>query len=117
MAITSPLESFLEQARGVALVSPISDLPPAQPAPEHVNLVPAAIDVEWWQEDDGSWAAHVPLLGVTAVADNQADLFAETAEVVDDFWARLNERYETLSPDLKRLLDLREQPLSFQTRQ
>jgi hypothetical protein len=76
--------------------------------------VPSDIDVEYWQEEeDGSWIAHAPLLGVTAVADTEARVFVEAAEQVAEFWEILNERYETLSENLKELLSLRFQNLRF----
>lgn len=108
-----PVGSFLEneRLRGATIPTKLRD----QPAPgRDVRLVPEAIPVECWRESDGSWAAHVPLLGVTAIADSEADLLAETMEVVADFWERLVERYATLSPELRELLLLRQQPLSFQ---
>ena len=119
MAVISPVDGFLQQERGRVAAAFLAG-PPAQTAPVHeegLELVPAVIQVECWQETDGSWAAHVPVLGVTAVADTEADLFAETYDAVDQFWALLNERYSTLSPELRALLELRQQPLSFRPRQ
>src|SRR5690349_18436128 len=73
-----------------------------------VTMVPAAIDVDVWQED-GTWSAHAPVLGVTAIADSEAELYGEFVEQVDEFWAILNERYATLSDELRQLLDMRGQ--------
>ncbi len=78
-----------------------------------IAMLPAAIDVEIWQEDDGSWAAHAELLGITAVADTEPDLISEFAEQLNEFWNILNEKYETLGSDLQRLLDLRGQSFRF----
>jgi hypothetical protein len=71
------------------------------------------LDVRIWTEEDGSWGAHSDLLGVSAIADTEVELYAEFAEQLDEFWAILNERFETLSEDLKRLLDLRGQTFRF----
>jgi hypothetical protein len=117
MAIFSPSETFLEResahVASTPLLAPATTQPAADPPAE---LVPATIDVEFWREDDGSWAAHVPMLGVTAIADTQAELYAETADVVSEFWDILNAKFDTLAPHLRELLELRELPLAFTPR-
>jgi hypothetical protein len=85
--------------------------PPAIPGEQQkatMATVPASIEVDIWEED-GTWTAHSTVLGVTAVADSEVDLYGEFAEQVSDFWDILNERYATLGPDLRRVLDLRSQ--------
>ncbi|MBJ7603285.1 MAG: hypothetical protein JF888_08880 [Candidatus Dormibacteraeota bacterium] len=84
-----------------------------EPRERVMTLVPQAIPIEYWQEEDGSWAAHSPILGVTAAGDTDAELFAEMAEQVDDFWQVLNERYLTLGDELRNLLQLRHLGLKF----
>ena len=75
--------------------------------------LPATIDVEVWEED-GTWSAHSPVLGVTAMANSEGELYADFPEQVSEFWDILNERYGTLSDELRHLLDLRGQiSLSF----
>ena len=117
---SSPVESYLEQERSQAAVSSPAIDKSQQPRPAStylaVQTLPAAIEVEYWREDDGTWAAHSPVLGVTAVAESEVELFAEAAEVVEEFWDILNERYATLSDDLRSLLDLRYQSLRFRPR-
>lgn len=117
---SSPVDTYLEQQLSRAATRPpIIDRPapqrPAAPYPT-IQTLPAAIEVEYWQEDDGTWTAHSPVLGVTAVADSEGELFAEAAEAIDEFWDLLNERYATLSEDLRELLDLRYQSLRFERR-
>jgi hypothetical protein len=102
-------------AAGLAIV----DRPASQrfsAADPTIKTLPAAIDVEYWEEEDGTWTAHSPLLGVTAVADSEPEVFAELADVVEELWDILNERYATLSEDLRSLLDLRFQSLRFERR-
>jgi hypothetical protein len=116
MAVASPSDLFLETESAQVAAAPLpepqrTDLRVRPPA----ELVPAAITVEIWQEDeDGSWAAAIPILGLTAIADTQADLYAEAADVVEEFWARLNGSFATLSPHLREVLELRHLPLLFQ---
>lgn len=88
--------------------SPIE--PPAAEPQALVTMVmlPGSLDVEVWEED-GSWSAHSPVLGVTAMADSETALYGEFAEQVSEFWDILNERYETLGDELQRLLDMRGQ--------
>jgi hypothetical protein len=92
--------------------------PPAPPRDrgqdEAAEMTPAVVPVDYWQEADGSWAAHSPLLGVNAVGDSIPDLFVEMANQVDEYWAILNERYASLSEDAKALLQLRHLGLRFQ---
>jgi hypothetical protein len=78
-----------------------------------VRMVPAVLDVEYWQEADGSWGAHCPVLGVSATGENQVDLFGEMADQIDEFWQILNEGYDTLDDKLKDLFDLKGTPLNF----
>jgi hypothetical protein len=78
-----------------------------------VRILPAELVVEYWKEEDGSWAAHSAVLGVSAVADSEVDLIGEMADQVEEFWSILNERYETLDDSLKALLDLRGTALKF----
>lgn len=78
-----------------------------------IVMLPAAIEVDIWQEDDGSWGAHSPLLGITAIADTEPELIGEFAEQLSEFWDILNEKYETLDSDLQHLLDLRGQSFRF----
>ena len=88
----------------------------AEAPTEHPAVVPSSIEVEFWQEDDGSWASHSPLLGVYAVADSQAELFGSTVEAIDEFWDILNQRYASLSDELRKLLAVRYQNLLFRQR-
>jgi hypothetical protein len=99
--VADPTTAYLFRAP----VEPIESEPQKQKA---MVMLPAAIDVEVWEED-GTWSAHSPVLGVTAMADSEAALYGEFAEQVSEFWDILNERYETLSDELRRLLDLRGQ--------
>jgi predicted RNase H-like HicB family nuclease len=109
----SPMDVFLaEELR--AVTSPNPSEPVGQDRP--VRMVPTAIPVEYWPEDDGSWSAFSPLLGVSAAADTAAELVAEMSEAVGEFWEILNENYATLSDELRGLLDLRHQALSFTLR-
>lgn len=84
-----------------------------QAAGPTVQTIPAYLEVRYWQEDDGSWSASLQDLRVTAVADSEPELFAETAEAVDHLWEILNERYATLSEDMRRVLELRGLELKF----
>lgn len=81
---------------------------PGEPQKAKMAMVPAAIDVDVWVED-GTWSAHSPVLGVLAVADSEREIYGEFAEQVNEFWDILNERYATLGPELRRLLDMRSQ--------
>lgn len=76
---------------------------------------PAALAVEYWEED-GVWSAFCPALGLSAVADSDAEVFAEMGEAVEEYWDILNERYSTLSEELRERLDLRYLGLSFTKR-
>ncbi|HEX2682188.1 MAG TPA: hypothetical protein VHM88_11595 [Candidatus Acidoferrales bacterium] len=102
---TMTVNSILDQAP--------SQAPPAANPDAPRETIPLYIDVEYWTEDDGSWGAHAPLLGVSATADSEAQLFAEMVGQVDEFWQVLNGRYETLSQELKRILELRGLGLRF----
>jgi len=84
----------------------------ARPADQAVSTHPGVLVAEYWQEE-GAWSAYVEKLGVSAVGDTQAEVFAALAEAVDEYWSILNERYETLSDDLRGLLDLRYSDLTF----
>lgn len=80
---------------------------------ELVEPVPTDIVFSYWQEEDGSWSGYSELLGVTAVAKTEAELFVEASHEVSEFWDILNKDYETLSDNLRALLCLRFQNLKF----
>jgi hypothetical protein len=81
--------------------------------PEQPAVVPSAIEVEYWREDDGTWAAHSALLGVSATANSEPEIFGAMADAIDEFWDILNQRYASLSDELRNLLAVRYQNLLF----
>lgn len=100
-------------------VNTIVELPSAQAPPignpeAPVETIPSYIEVRYWPEDDGSWGGHSPLLGVSATADSQPELFGEMVEQVEEFWQILNDKYPTLSDELQLLLKLRGLGLRFE---
>jgi hypothetical protein len=99
--VADPTTAYLFSAP----TKPIESEPQKQMA---MVMLPAAIDVDVWQED-GTWTAHSAVLGVTAMADSEVALYGDFAEQVSEFWDILNERYETLGNELRQLLDLRGQ--------
>ncbi|SRR5260370_40284187 len=92
---------------------PVQTPPTGNPEPP-LETVPSYIVVGYWPDDEGGWSGHSQLLGVSATADSEADLFAEMVDQVEEFWQILNERFPTLSEDLKNLLKLRGLPLRFE---
>lgn len=106
--LKAPREAFEELVRRAP-----ADPPARSSQDRGLVFTPTSIAFDYWQESDGSWAAHSDLLGVNAVADSEATLFVEVAEQVEEFWSILNERFTTLSPDLQSLLQLRHLGLSF----
>ena len=104
---TMMLNSVLEEANVQA--------PPAANPEAPLDTVPSYIEVGYWPDGDadGGWSAYAQLLGVSATADTEADLFADMVDQVEEFWQILNGRFPTLSDDLKQLLRLRGLPLRF----
>ena len=98
--IPLPANSLGQTLAGEMLRIPISAITHGQPPVTST----APIEFEAWQEDDQSWAAQSQLLGITAVAETLEELSKEIPEVVADFWALLEERHATLSPELRSLL-------------
>jgi predicted RNase H-like HicB family nuclease len=116
---TDIIQADLAQRRSFAATPKLEAGPSGQGEShelEQPSVVPSAIEVEYWQEDDGTWAALSPLLGVSALADTQAELFGATVEAIDEFWEILNQRYASLSDDLRKLLAVRYQNLLFRQR-
>jgi hypothetical protein len=96
-----------------------ADPPPAAATRGQGNAVathPSALDVEYWQEDANTWSAFSPDLGLSATAGTPAELFAQMGEAVEEYWDILNERYNTLSDELRARLDLRYLALNFKHR-
>jgi hypothetical protein len=103
---TMTVNSILEQAP--------SQAPPVGNPDAPSETIPSYIEVKYWSEDDHSLGGHAPLLGVSATADTETELFAEMVDQVEEFWRILNERYSTLSPELQQLLKLRGLGLRFE---
>jgi hypothetical protein len=87
---------------------PVEALASESQKQEPVAMLPASTDVDVWEEG-GTWSAYSRVLGVTAIADSEAEVYGDFAEQVSEFWDILNERYDTLSEELRQLLDLRGQ--------
>lgn len=120
--VANPLEIDLDQRRryvaaggGLGKIHAESGQEtPSSEAKLGEQVVPEAIDVDYWKEEDGSgWACHSALLGVTAVAAEEPLIFPAMAVAVDEFWDILNAQYDTLSDELRNLLALRFQILRF----
>jgi hypothetical protein len=54
---------------------------------------------------------------VSAIADSEEQIFGATADAVEEFWDILNNRYASLSDDLRALLAARYQNLLFRQRE
>src|SRR5260370_21316310 len=102
---TMTVNSVLEE-------TPVQTPPTGNPEPP-LETVPSYIVVGYWPDDEGGWSGHSQLLGVSATAESEADLFAEIVDQVEEFWQILNERFPTLSVDLKNLRTLRHLPINF----
>jgi hypothetical protein len=74
---------------------------------QRVASRPFVLPWEYWQEADGSWAAAATTMSLCAVAPTLQELVMEVYEVLDEYWAILREKRDTLSDDLRELLNLR----------
>lgn len=108
MATSIMEQAALEELRATA--RPLS--PEGRGQGQPVVTHPAALEAEYWYEG-GAWAGHVSALGVSAVGDSEPELFAALGEAVEEYWDILNEKYATLSDELRAQLDLRYLGLTF----
>jgi hypothetical protein len=120
--LTSAAEIALEQARGRDIAGHVSRIhegqrPPSVVEAGAIQTTPDSVRIDYWQEEDGSWAAFSDALQVTAVADTETDIIPAMFEVLEDYWDILNERYDTLSDALRGQLALRYLGLEFAKRQ
>jgi hypothetical protein len=93
--------------------APVQTPPTGNPEPP-LETVPSYIEVGYWRDEEGGWSGHAQLLGVSATADSEGDLFSEMVDQVEEFWQILNDRFPTLSEELKYVLKLRGLPLRFE---
>lgn len=117
----SAVDITLEQARGRDAAGRLAPVEKGQPpAPIEtdptIETHPASLDVEYWKESDGTWGAHCSALGITVVADTETGIFPAMFEAIEEYWDILNERYETLSDDLRAQLGMRHLSLGFSKR-
>jgi hypothetical protein len=77
------------------------------------KLIPQAIQVDYWEEPDGTWTALSPALGVSASAATMERIFPALAASVEKLWGALNRKFDVLPDNQRRLLNHRLSPLSF----
>ena len=108
--LKSPADAYLDKVQRLRRASPEPETGQAR----RVSLTPSSIPVEYWQEADGTWAAHSELLAVSAVADSEIEVFVEMAEQVEEYWTILSERSNALAPAMEAQLELRYLGLRFE---
>ena len=114
-AMVSAVDIALEQARGRDAAGRVAPVEEGQHS-ARIETHPASIQVEFWEEVGHTWGAHCAALGVTVIADSETQIIPAAFEAIEEYWDILNEKYDTLSDDLRAQLGMRHLGLEFTKR-